>query len=536
LKKSSSILVFSLLTYVGCVSNESVQKSAVSTQAMVLNARMGTPQMLMAPPRPEPVPSIISMASPRPEPVPPMANFSNETYDSVEESDFKSVTTDPLSTFSVDVDTASYSNIRRFLESNRFPSKDAVRIEEMINYFDYGYKNRDQTIKIFSEVGTPIWNRENRLVKIALKGREIDKKALSGSNLVFLVDISGSMRDDLEIVKSSLKLLLENLSEKDFVSIVTYAGSTGVLLKSTRVSKKNRDEILEKIEKLSFGGSTGGEAGINLAYGEAEKSLIPSGNNRIILVTDGDFNVGLSSPNQMDELISKKRDSGIFLTVAGIGMGNYRDNMVETLADKGNGNYFYIDSLLEAKKVFSRDIISNLYSIAKDTKIQVEFNPKYVSEYRLIGYENRKLENRDFTDDKKDAGEVGVGDEVTALYEIKLSDGKVDSGLKYQSSQLTEKANNGELLTVKVRYKELDSNSSTEIEHIVKVGEERVSEDFNFVMSVASFGMKLRKSKFTESVNYSDIISLARESKGSDFYGYRAEFIKLVEMAQILDK
>jgi Ca-activated chloride channel family protein len=458
-------------------------------------------------------------------------DFSGETYDSIVENSFKSVITDPLSTFSIDVDTASYSNIRRYLEADQFPPADAVRIEEMINYFDYSYENRDETIKIFSEVGTPLWNLETRLVKIGLKGREIDRELLSGSNLVFLVDVSGSMSDDIEVLKTSLKLLVENLTEKDFVSMVTYASSTGVVLESTRVSEENREKILNAIENLNAGGSTYGQGGIELAYSEAEKNKI-DGNNRVILVTDGDFNLGLSSVSQMENLITEKRDNGIFLTVAGIGMGNYRDNMVETLADKGNGNYFYIDSILEAKKVFSEDIVANLYTIAKDTKVQVEFNPKYVSEYRLIGYENRKLENEDFADDTKDAGEVGVGDEVTAFYEIKLSDGNLSDDLKYQDIVLSDSE---ELLTIKVRYKEVEDNTSKEISHIVLNSENNVSEDFKFAMATLSFGMLLRESEYSGNLSYKDVYSLALESKGVDKNGYRSEFIQLIERAEILE-
>jgi Ca-activated chloride channel family protein len=456
----------------------------------------------------------------------PIPNFSSrgETYNFTSENSFKTVSTDPLSTFSIDVDTASYSNTRRFLRRDTLPPKDSIRIEEMVNYFDYDYRNSTDTLKVFSEVGVAPWKPENLLLKIGIKGKELE--TLPDNNLVFLIDVSGSMSSKMRIVKNSLKILTRNLKSRDRVSIVTYASTTAVLLKAT----SDKEKIVEAIDSILAWGSTFGEGGIELAYSEAEKSKI-DGNNRIVLITDGDFNVGLGTVSEMENLIEKKRESGIFLTVAGVGMGNYRDDMVETLADKGNGNYFYIDSILEAKKIFSEDLVSNLHTVAKDTKIQVEFNPKYVAEYRLIGYENRKLENRDFKDDKKDAGEIGVGDEVTAFYEIVPSDGNFSSSLKYQNISLKDSK---ELLTLKVRYKEVEENSSKEIVHTVQNSKDVVSQDFQFASAVISFGMLLKESKFSGNLSYEKVLEIAKESKGEDNDGLRAEFIKLVETAKLL--
>lgn len=352
----------------------------------------------------------------------PAQGFNTEEYANHEENTVKETNTTPVSTFSIDVDNASYSNIRRFISNNQKPDIGSVRIEEMINYFDYNYESPkdDKPFAVHTEMSDCPWNVENKLVSIGLKGQVYSRDKLPVSNLVFLLDVSGSMSDPnkLPLLKKSFRNLVENLSENDIVSIVVYAGAAGVVLEPTTGDKK--EKILSKLEQLQAGGSTAGGAGIQLAYKLAQEHLIKHGNNRIILATDGDFNVGISSTSEMEKLITEKRDEGIFLTVLGFGMGNYKDNRLETLADKGNGNYFYIDNEKESRKVFQADLLGNMFTIAKDVKIQIEFNPQTVESYRLVGYENRILNKEDFNDDTKDAGELGAGHKVTALYEVKL--------------------------------------------------------------------------------------------------------------------
>jgi Ca-activated chloride channel family protein len=459
----------------------------------------------------------------------------SETYSKIEENGFKSTATDPLSTFSIDVDTASYSNIRRYLQNSSLPPVNAVRVEELVNYFDYGYRNSSKDIKIFSEVGEPLWSKKSRVLKVALKAKEIDRENLPSSNLVFLIDVSGSMGspNKIELVKKSLKLLLKNLKESDSVAIVTYAGSSQTLLKSTKMTKRGYREAISIVEKLRAGGSTNGEGGIELAYREAKSGFIANGNNRVILFTDGDFNIGARTPDQLLKIAEENRKSGIYITVLGYGMGNYRDDMVEKLSNSGNGNYSYIDNILQAKKSLVNELSGNLYTIGSDVKIQVEFNPKFVKEYRLIGYENRKLENSDFTDDKKDAGEIGVGHTITALYEI-VENSEKEQKLKYTSSELTEAGKSGEIATVKVRYKPKESDKSVELEHIVQNSASKNSAELNFALSVASFGMLLRDSKYIEDLKFDEILKIAKESRGADPDGIRSEFIKLIETAEIL--
>jgi len=462
-----------------------------------------------------------------------------ETYEKITDNPFISTVGEgALSTFSIDVDTASYSKVRQHINMwQQLPNPDAVRIEEMINYFNYDYKNSDETIKIFSETGKAFWHSENLLLKTGLKAKELDTDSIPDSNLVFLIDTSGSMSDSLPLIQNSIKLLLENLTSKDSLSIITYAGSTEVLLPATRVTTENRKTVIDAIDSLTTWGGTYGESGINLAYSEANRNFIEDGNNRIILITDGDFNIGTSDTDELEDLIAEKRESGVFLTVLGMGWGNYRDDVAERLADKGNGNYFYIDSLLEAKKVLINQLNSTLYTVAKDVKIQVEFNPKFVKEYRLIGYENRLLANEDFTDDKKDAGEIGAGHTVTALYEIAPTDEILSSSLKYQESQLSESGNSDEVATIRVRYKEPNGNSSKEIEQTIEYSSDSEnSNDFKLVSAVASFGMTLRDSPYRGETDYNRIIDIAKESKGEDIYGYRAEFIKLVENVDLITK
>lgn len=468
------------------------------------------------------------------------SNMNTEEYSKIEESIYKGVINNPLSTFSIDVDTASYSNIRRFIMDGQLPPKDAVRIEEMINYFSYDYPNPkgDVPFSTIVEVGKAPWNEKHNLVMIGLKGKEIETDISLKNNLVFLIDTSGSMqdRDKLPLLKSSFELLVNQLNENDRVSIVTYAGSSGVVLDS--VSGENKNQILDAIANLNASGSTAGSHGIELAYRIAEENLIPDGNNRVILATDGDFNVGITSDGELTRLIEEKRENGVFLSVLGFGTGNLKDTKAELLADKGNGNYSYIDSILEAKKVLVDELGGTLYTIAKDVKIQVEFNPAKVKGYRLIGYENRLLNTEDFSDDKKDAGELGAGHTVTAFYEIipADSDEKVPGveELKYQEKEII---GSDELLTVKLRYKEPKESESILIDYPVIFDEDKEpSNDFYFASSVVEFGFLLRDSEYKGEANYNDAIRRAKQYRGMDPNGYRSEFIKIVELAQHLSR
>ena len=469
-----------------------------------------------------------------------------EEYDRIYENEFLSVMQNPLSTFSIDVDTASYSNMRRFLNQGNMPPKDAVRIEELINYFSYDYPQPDgeNPVSVVSEVSECPWNSKNRLVHIGLKGKNINKNNLPPSNLVFLLDVSGSMADQnkLPLLQAAFKLLVNQMNENDRISIVVYAGAAGLVLPPTMGSDKN--VIIEAINNLYAGGSTAGGQGIKLAYKIAEENLIKNGNNRIILATDGDFNVGVSSTGDLVRMIEKKREKGVFLTVLGFGMGNYKDSRMENLADKGNGNYAYIDSLMEAKKVLVTEIGGTLFTIAKDVKIQVEFNPTNVSAYRLIGYENRLLKKEDFNNDKKDAGEIGSGHTVTALYEV-IPKGvesnlpKVDS-LRYQTVKLEDSyKHNSEIMTVKIRYKRpKDNNSKLMVKTVFDkmVSLEQSSDDFRFSAAVAQFGMLLRNSKFKAKSSFENVLTLSESAMGYDTNGYRREFAMLVKKGKQLDK
>ena len=433
-----------------------------------------------------------------------------EEYSHNAENRFKSPVKDPLSTFSIDVDAASYSNIRRFINQGEMPPKDAVRIEEMINYFNYNYPKPtgNDPVRITTEVGICPWNKTHRLVQIGLKAREIENQNLPASNFVFLIDVSGSMFGPtrLELVKSSLRLLVNNLREKDRVAIVTYCGDARVALPSTPGNEKQK--IKDALETLTAGGSTAGGAGIKEAYRIAQKNFIAQGNNRIILCTDGDFNVGASSETELENLIESKRKSGIFLTVLGYGMGNYKDNKMQILAQKGNGNHAYIDNIQEANKVLVNEFGSTMYAVAKDVKLQVEFNPAKVQSYRLVGYETRMLNNEDFNDDTKDAGEMGAGHTVTALYEIIPTGtpgnipGSVDP-LKYQSQTNVnaQTSNSSELLTVKLRYKTPEEEKSKKIEKsVTDMGKDNVSPDFRFASAVAMFAQLLKDSDFKDTI------------------------------------
>ena len=464
----------------------------------------------------------------------------NESYGRIEENIFKSVTTAPLSTFSIDVDKAGYSNIRRMLNNGQKVPEDAVKIEEMVNYFAYDYPQPkgDDPFSITADVVNSPWNADAKLVRIGLKGKDISLENVPPSNLVFLLDVSGSMDspNKLPLLKAALNILVDKLREKDKVAIVVYAGAAGLVLPPTSGAEKAI--IRQAIDNLSAGGSTAGGAGIELAYKIATENFSKGGNNRVILATDGDFNVGNSSDRSMENLIEEKRKSGVFLTCLGFGMGNYKDSKLETLADKGNGNHAYIDTMQEAQKVLGTEFFGTLYTIAKDVKIQVEFNPAKVQAYRLIGYENRLLNDEDFKDDTKDAGELGSGHTVTALYEIipvgiKSKYLKDIDNLKY-TKQITGNYTD-EMLTVKFRYKEPDGDVSKLIVKTVKDENsaiESASEDLKFSAAVALFGMQLRNSEFINTKKKADVIALAEAGKGTDKDGYRAEFIRLVKSSK----
>ncbi|MGJ7025974.1 YfbK domain-containing protein [Petrimonas sulfuriphila] len=471
-----------------------------------------------------------------------------EEYEAFKENRFLSAIQHPLSTFSLDVDGASYSNIRRMINQGQMPSKDVVRVEEIVNYFNYDYPQPSDgyPVRIVTETAVCPWNKKHNMVRIGVKAKEIPSETLPVSNFVFLLDVSGSMfsANKLPLVKASMKLLVNNLRPKDRVAIVTYAGAAGEVLPSTSASDKQK--IMEALDNLQAGGSTAGGAGIQLAYKIAEKNLVKGGNNRVILCTDGDFNVGVSSPTELESLIESKRKSGVFLTVLGYGMGNYKDNKLQTLAQKGNGNHAYIDNLQEANKVLVNEFGGTMYAVAKDVKLQVEFNPNFVNAYRLIGYESRLLNDEDFNDDTKDAGELGAGHTVTALYEIvpvgvNVPVGSVDK-LKYQQTKndvsLPKFADSKELLTVKLRYKEPDKDVSRKLEVPVLANRMNLnaSQDFNFAMAAAMFGQLLRDSDFTGNAKYSDVINLARKGLGNDPNGYRHEFIRLAEAVEQLEK
>jgi len=474
------------------------------------------------------------------------ANFNTEEYGNIVENDFLAAKQNPLSTFSIDVDPAAYSNVRRFIREGSIPPKGAVRIEEMINYFDYDYAppKNDDPFTVYTEMAPCPWNKQHRLVHIGLKGKEISHDKLPPANLVFLIDVSGSMDDPnkLPLVKSSLNLLTDQLREEDKVAIVVYAGAAGLVLPST--SGSNKIKIKEAIANLQSGGSTAGAAGIKLAYKIAKDNFSENGNNRVILATDGDFNVGMSSDDELVNLVEQEKKSNIFLTVLGYGMGNYKDSKMQQLADKGNGNHAYIDNENEAKKVLVNEFGGTLFTIAKDVKLQVEFNPAKVQSYRLIGYENRMLKKEDFNNDEKDAGELGAGHRVTALYEV-IPAGVKDEfttsvdALKYQAQLSNSGSSADEILTIKLRYKEPKGETSKLIVHPVadeNTALANTSSNFRFSAAVAAFGMLLRNSAYKGGSTYEDVIALAKNAKGKDEYGYRDEFIELVEEAQRLAK
>lgn len=465
--------------------------------------------------------------------------YNTEEYDAIQENIFHDAIRNPLSTFSIDVDAASYSNMRRFINNGQRPPKDAVRIEEMVNYFDYDYTqpNDEHPFNIITEISTAPWNAQHKLVHIGLQGKKIPTENLPASNLVFLIDVSGSMDqpNKLPLLKSSFKMLVNELRQQDHVAIVVYAGAAGLVLEPTSGAEKKK--IIEALDNLEAGGSTAGGAGINLAYAVAKEHFKAGGNNRVILATDGDFNVGESSNGGMERLIEEKRKEGVFLTVLGFGMGNYKDSKMEILSDKGNGNYAYIDNITEAQKVLVNEFGGTLFTIAKDVKLQIEFNPTKVKAYRLIGYENRMLKSEDFNNDKKDAGELGSGHTVTALYEI-IPVGveseflKIDE-LKYQTTKVDPAASKSkELMTVKFRYKKPDEDVSKLIVHPLvdnQIALSKTSDDFRWSASVAAFGMLLRESEYVKNFSYDQVVQLAQGAKGIDKEGYRIEFINMAK-------
>lgn len=465
-------------------------------------------------------------------------DHNTESYNVINENTFKEVTANPLSTFSIDVDRASYANVRRMLNYSQVPHKDVVRIEEMVNYFDYAYPQPkdDKPFSVTMEYGDCPWNTAHKVALIGIKGKEMSEDKIPANNLVFLIDVSGSMGDEnkLGLLKKSFKVLVDKLRPQDRVAIVVYAGAAGEVLPSTSGSEKAK--IIAALDNLQSGGSTAGGAGIELAYAIAQKYMTPGGNNRVILATDGDFNVGASSDAEMVRLIEKKRETGIFLTILGFGMGNYKDSKMEEMSNAGNGNYAYIDNILEANKMFGAELWGTLFTIAKDVKIQIEFNPAKVKAYRLIGYENRLLKNEDFANDKIDAGEIGSGHCVTALYEIIPAESNetipTTDALEYQNKTVV---NSDNIMTVKLRYKEPTGTESKLITQRVKTSDiNKVTDSFYFATAVAEFGMILRDSEFKNTANFKQVKAIAKQAMGSDPFGYKAEFLSLVEKAELL--
>jgi Ca-activated chloride channel family protein len=470
---------------------------------------------------------------------PPAMN--TEAYARIYDNAFLAVASNPLSTFSIDVDTASYANVRRFLKAGQLPPPDAVRIEELINYFrfDYPSPEGDAPFSVTTSVAACPWKPAHKLVHVGLQARRIDDETMPPRNLVFLLDVSGSMNEPakLPLLQASMNLLVEQLTARDRVAIVVYAGASGLVLPPTGGDRKG--EIRAALDALQAGGSTAGGAGIQLAYEVAQDGFIEGGVNRVILATDGDFNVGITSPGDLVRLIEEKRKSGVSLSVLGFGMGNLKDSTMEMLADKGNGNYAYIDTLAEGRKVLVTEAGSTLVTVAKDVKIQVEFNPRTVSAFRLIGYENRVLAHEDFNDDAKDAGDIGAGHTVTALYEVvpvgvPLGTGSVDP-LKYQQPRAaTAAAGNGELATIKLRYKAPDGETSTPLAASVRDEGGEASANLRFAAAVAEFGMLLRNSEHKGTASFAQALELGRSATGDDPEGFRTEFVHLVEQAQRL--
>jgi Ca-activated chloride channel family protein len=466
-----------------------------------------------------------------------------ENYTHFDDNTVKRVSEQSVSTFSIDVDTGSYSLVRRILNSGQLPRHDAVRSEELINYFSYDYPvpaGRSTPFAVFKQIAPTPWNSDTHLLHIGIKGFDHDRANLPAANLVFLVDVSGSMQgaNKLELLKTSLKMLTRQLRKQDTVSIVVYAGASGVVLEPT--SGDNKAKIVAALDRLQAGGSTNGAAGIELAYAIAEQAYVKEGINRVLLATDGDFNVGTVDLEQLKNLVEKKRKSGIALSTLGFGSGNYNDALMEQIADIGNGNYAYIDTLNEARKVLIEEMSSTMLTIARDVKIQIEFNPAVVSEYRLIGYENRVLNREDFNNDKVDAGDIGAGHTVTAIYEVVLVGGagnKIDP-LRYQSES-TAQINTSELAFLRLRYKDPEADSSQLLEWVIARDEiiadiNNTSTEFRYSAAVAAFAQMLRGGQHLEKFTWQDIVKLAQSSRGEDPFGYRGEFISLIQLADSL--
>ncbi|HEY0940754.1 MAG TPA: VWA domain-containing protein [Steroidobacter sp.] len=471
----------------------------------------------------------------------PQAQVDTERYQHQQDNGVQLASEQPVSTFSIDVDTGAYANVRRFLNEGRLPPQDAVRVEEMINYFDYEYatpQSRDTPFRVSTELAAAPWNSQALLMRIGIKGFEIEARERPAANLVFLIDVSGSMdsRDKLPLLKNAFRLLTDQLTSRDRVSMVVYAGNSGVVLEPTPGDQKHR--IHEALARLSAGGSTNGASGIQQAYQLAHATFVKGGINRVVLATDGDFNVGTVSFEALVDMVERERGTGVELTTLGFGTGNYNEHLMERLADAGNGNYAYIDTLSEARKVLVSQLNSTLYTIASDVKIQVEFNPSEVLEYRLIGYENRMLAREDFNNDKVDAGEIGAGHRVTALYEVVPvgAKGRVDP-LRY-GAKPEQTAGKGELANVRLRYKKPGSDTSRLLEYPIRkdsvVAANKVSADFRFAASVAAFGQLLRGGKYLGDYNYGDVSALASGALDKDRDGYRREFVSLVALARSL--
>ncbi|MCK6682686.1 MAG: VWA domain-containing protein [Thermoanaerobaculia bacterium] len=467
-----------------------------------------------------------------------------EEYDRIHENPFLAVLKNPLSTFSIDVDTASYANVRRYLKQGSRPPADAVRIEELVNYFTYSYPQPEagQPFSLTTELSACPWNPEHHLLLVGLQGKELPVASLPPMNLVFLIDSSGSMQspDKLPLLKEAFKLLVRQMRREDSIAIVAYAGSAGLILPPT--SGIEKETITEAIESLSAGGSTAGGEGIRLAYKVAREAFRSGGNNRVILATDGDFNVGVSSTAELERLIEEKREERIFLSVLGFGTGNYKDSKMEKLADKGNGNYAYVDSIKEAEKVLVTQMGGTLLTIAKDVKIQIEFNPARVAEYRLIGYENRALRAEDFENDKKDAGELGAGHSVTALYELvpAREGSSTESSTRYQTTKVDPAAaRSSEIAVIKLRYKDPEGETSRLLEETVGstvTPPEATSDNFRFASAVVEWGLFLRKSEFKGRASLENVEARARGAAGKDSEGYRGEFLELVGTTRKLER
>ena len=521
-------------------SSTAIYGSRASNGVIILTTKNGTYQNLSKKELEKKFKKLENNKKPEEKVLPPKSiEVSQEDYDNFVENPFESPKSSPLSTFSIDVDNASYTNVRRFINNGQSVPKDAVRVEEMMNFFKYKYPQpQDQhPFSINTEYSDCPWNPKHQLLKIGLQGKNIPTESLPASNLVFLIDVSGSMSDanKLPLLKQSLKILVNELRKKDKVAIVVYAGAAGMVLSPTTGDEKQT--IINALENLNAGGSTAGGAGIELAYKLAQENFIKGGNNRVILATDGDFNVGASSNTDMQTLIEEKRKSGVFLTCLGYGMGNYKDSKMETLADKGNGNYAYIDNIQEANRFLGKEFKGSMFAIAKDVKIQIEFNPKQVQAYRLIGYENRKLRPEDFTNDAIDAGELGSNHTVTALYEVIPTGVKSDflnnqPDLKYTKVAANHSDYSDELATIKFRYKKPDGDKSIEMVKVIanqSIPLKNASDDFKFSAAVAWFGLKLRDSNLVPNKSSEDIKKLAKEGLSNDEEGYKAEFIRLVE-------